>query len=309
VTETPKPNGGPGWDAGVVAEPPLRTSRSNARTAEWSLVLEAAGIPHDRISGADGWELRVAGTDLIRARQTLDAYDQERRQERTPRRVWVDGYGRTWIGLAAASALTLFFGITGPSDGASRWSRLGSSASERILRGEVWRVVTALTLHLDLGHLLGNALGCLVFITLLGNRLGPGLASWVALLAGAFGNLLTAAVAPGHHVSIGASTATFGALGGLVGVRATPPPKAISAYPAWTPLAAAAALFGMLGTGSGADVLAHFFGLLSGAALGAALVLGGAPLRNRTGQRLLAVAAASSIALCWELAFRLGTPL
>jgi membrane associated rhomboid family serine protease len=313
VSETHKTNGGGNGAAGPreaeeIEVPPLRTSRSNARAAEWSLVLEAAGIPHTRSLGPEGWELEVPVQYLARARKTLDAYDQENtRPAPAPAGPWAEPYGRSWIGFAAAIALTLFFGFTGPSDGTSAWSRLGSSAAERVLHGEGWRVVTALTLHADLGHLLGNALACLVFLTLLANRLGPGLAIWLALLAGASGNLLTAAVTRNHHLAIGASTAVFGALGGLVGLRVAPPHR--PAPPAWMVLGAGAALFGMLGTGPGSDVLAHFFGLLSGAALGAAVALGGTPLRSRLWQSLLAVAAPAAVAICWALAFRRGTPL
>jgi rhomboid protease GluP len=310
VTETRKPNGAADPEQGAIVEPPLRASRRRARAAEWSLVLEAAGISHLRTTGADGFELRVAAADLERAQQTLDAYDQETaRPERPAGLPAAEPYGRTWIGIAAAIALTLFFGFTGPSDGANPWSNLGSSAAERIFQGEVWRTVTALTLHVDPAHLLGNVLACLVFITFLGNRLGPGLAIWLTLLAGAFGNLLTAAITRDHHVSIGASTATFGALGGLVGLRATRPVRLLSTLPVWTALAAGAALFGMLGTGSGADVLAHLFGLLCGGLLGAAMALVGAPLRNRSWQRVLAFAATGAIALCWALAFSSGKPV
>jgi membrane associated rhomboid family serine protease len=166
-----------------------------------------------------------------------------------------------------------------------------------------------LTLHADLGHLLGNAVACLVFVTLLSNRLGPGLAIWLALISGALGNLLTAAVTREHHLAIGASTAIFGALGGLVGLRVSPEQRAAASPPLWIVLGAGLALFGMLGTGPGTDVMAHFFGLLCGASLGAALATGAEPLRSRLWQTLLAVAAAAAVALCWALAFHRGHPL
>jgi rhomboid protease GluP len=291
-------------------EPPLRTSRSRVRMADWSLVLDAAAILYHQIHGPHGWELRVRAEDLGRARQTLDAYDRETaRPERPADEPAVEPYGRSWVGIVTALALTLFFVVTGPSNGASRWSRLGSSAAERIFQGEIWRAATALTLHVDPAHLLGNALACIVFITFLGSRVGPGLAIWVGLLAGVFGNLLTAAVTRDHHVSVGASTATFGALGGLVGLRATQLRRAVSRQPAWTVLAAALALLGMLGTSPGADVLAHFFGLLCGTVLGAVVARAGLSIRSQWGQRLLAVAAAGAVALGWTLAFSRGRPI
>jgi membrane associated rhomboid family serine protease len=297
-------------DNGARPEPPLRVSRSRRRMADWSLVLESAGIDHRQLPGTMGWQLHVADEDLPRARQALDAYDQETAQRQLPAEAEeVEPYGRSWIGFVAAGALIGFFLITGPSDGTSSWSRLGSSSAERIFQGEIWRAVTALTLHVDPAHLFGNALACAVFLTFLGNRLGPGLAIWLALLAGTFGNLITAAMTGHHHLAVGASTATFGALGGLVGLRATRLRRTASSQPAWMAVAAGAALFGMLGTGPGADVLAHIFGLVCGGGLGAIMVLAGAPLRNRWGQWLLAITAGAFVAVCWMLALSRGNPV
>jgi membrane associated rhomboid family serine protease len=293
----------------VRAEAPLRRSRSRRRALDWALVLEAAGIPYVRSSGAGGWELRVALEDTERAQQTLDAYDEESVRPAAVESPWAKPYGQSLIGVATALALIAFYAVTGPAEDSGAWFRLGSSAAERIFQGEVWRVVTALTLHADATHLFGNLLACLVFITLLGNRLGPGLALSLTVLAGASGNLLTAAVTRDHHVSLGASTATFAALGALVGLRAAVPFRAISALPLWTALGAGAALLGMLGTGTGADVLAHFFGLVCGGAFAAAFVLSARPLRSRLWQGLLGAAAAVAVVACWSLAFRLGNPI
>ena len=82
-----------------------------------------------------------------------------------------------------------------------------------MLAGEWWRAVTALTLHADLAHVLANAVAIAIFLGAVARRLGPALATWLALAAGVAGNVLTALVAGGGHVSLGASTAVFGALG------------------------------------------------------------------------------------------------
>jgi membrane associated rhomboid family serine protease len=296
-------------DAGEV-ELPLRTSRSRARMSDWSLVLEAAAIPYRWIPGTAGFELWVAPIDRTRAGQTLEAYDRE--NPRAPRVAFlpsVESYGRSSVGIVTALGLMGFFVLTGPSDGASTWSRLGSASAERILHGEAWRAATALTLHADPAHLLGNCLACVVFLTFLGNRLGPALAVWLTLLSGVLGNLVTAAAMGGHHVAIGASTATFGALGALVGLRVVSRREGAARQPMWTVLAAALALLGMLGTSPGADVLAHFFGLACGAVLGSVVGVALPPLRARWLQILLVVSATCAIALSWVLAFRLGQPI
>jgi membrane associated rhomboid family serine protease len=81
--------------------------------------------------------------------------------------------------------------------------------TERVMAGEWWRAVTALTLHADAPHVGGNAVAIGVLMTAVCWHLGPGLGAWLLLLAGAAGNLLTAAVHGGGHSSVGASTAVF----------------------------------------------------------------------------------------------------
>ena len=43
------------------------------------------------------------------------------------------------------------------------WSEVGRVSGEQILHGQWWRVVTALTLHADVMHLVGNVIACLIF--------------------------------------------------------------------------------------------------------------------------------------------------
>jgi rhomboid protease GluP len=90
-----------------------------------------------------------------------------------------------------AALLVGFFAVTGPR-GPNVWFDQGSASARLILSGEVWRTVTALTLHADLAHVLSNALACLVFVTAVAWWLGPGVGTWLVLLAGAGGNALTA---------------------------------------------------------------------------------------------------------------------
>ena len=80
-------------------------------------------------------------------------------------------------------------------------------------------------------HVLGNAVATAVLLPPLGQRLGVGAALCLALLAGALGNLLSAFVHHPSHVAIGASTATFGAMGALSTLRLLPSVTAASAAP------------------------------------------------------------------------------
>src|SRR5437763_159481 len=81
---------------------------------------------------------------------------------------------------------------------------------------EWWRAVTALTLHVDVVHVAGNALAVAVLLPPLVQRFGAGAALWLLLLAGALGNVLAAMTHDPRHLAVGASTAAFGAVGVLV---------------------------------------------------------------------------------------------
>jgi rhomboid protease GluP len=147
-------------------------------------------------------------------------------------------------------------------------------------------------------------------LTALAHRLGPAASAWVTLAAGVLGNALTALAHRSGFISVGASTAVFGALGALAGaqIASHSAPGAGSQRGrarAWVSLAASAALLGLLGTGQRADLLAHLFGMLCGLGLGlfAALALRAPPRRSAL-QPLLAAATVPALAACWWLALR-----
>ena len=88
----------------------------------------------------------------------------------------------------------------------------GQADAERILSGAWWRVITALTLHAHWGHLFGNAVAMLVFGGAVCRWLGGGVGIGLIFATGVLGNLATAIYHGDAHFSVGASTATFGAL-------------------------------------------------------------------------------------------------
>jgi rhomboid protease GluP len=242
----------------------VRVTADRQRADEWAVVLAAAGIPHWQRHRLDGWALVVPADDAATALATLAAYDEENARDEggavAPSRP------PTITGAVVALLLIGFFAITGPRTGRSAWFAHGSADAARMLAGEWWRAVTALTLHADAPHVVGNAVAAALLLTAVCWQLGPGLGLALALLAGAGGNALTALVHGGGHVSVGASTATFGAIGLLAALRALAPRPAERRT--WVIVAASLALLALLGTSPDADLLAHLFGLLSGAALG-----------------------------------------
>jgi rhomboid protease GluP len=140
-------------------------------------------------------------------------------------------------------------------------------------RLEWWRPFTALFLHADLGHLMGNVViggfFCMMVTSIVSAWRG-----WVLiLLSGVAGNVLTTWFhSPDAYFSLGASTATFGALGILVGagLREIWDSHRLSSLKSLIgPFGGGIALLFWFGVSGGdTDVIAHFMGWGSGCVLG-----------------------------------------
>jgi membrane associated rhomboid family serine protease len=278
----------------------LRVHESKGRLDEWALVLDSAGVPYAIEPGTTGFHLLVSDEDYLRAQETLRAFDRENRVEPEPP---VLEYGPSWLGVLVALALLIFFLVTGDRSNA-RWFTHGSAEAEQLLGGQWWRAVTALTLHADLAHVLSNAFGVLILVGALARAVGPGVAGWVLLGAGALGNGLTALVHRTQHDSIGASTAVFAAVGALATLSFFSRKRSRLPWRRpWLALAAALALLGLLGTAKGTDVLAHAFGLGFGALVAVPVAM--LPLlRSRLVQGLLGLLALAALCGAWFLALR-----
>lgn len=279
----------------------VRVTAERHRADEWAMVLAASYIPHRLRHRGDGWALIVDARDVEAARGALDAFDRENVVNTTD--VSVDAVapvrGAAAVGIAVGLLLIGFFAATGTRASRSVWFERGGAAAERIVAGEWWRTVTALTLHADAPHVVGNAAASVLLVGAVSHELGPGVGLWLILLAGAGGNALTAVAYGTHHNSVGASTAMFGAIGILAATRVVASRRRPAARKPWMVVAASLALLALLGTSPDADLLAHLFGLLLGGALGlgAAAALA-RPLRSPT-QWALAVAVLAWIVGAW----------
>jgi membrane associated rhomboid family serine protease len=252
------------WGPGTA----VRVTESRRRADEWAVVLAAAGIPHWLRHRLDGWALLVLPGDAGAALEALDAYDRENASVEPATSDAGLARSAVVVGVVVALILAGVFVGAGPRAARGAWLAAGSADATRMLDGEWWRAVTALTLHADARHLLGNAVTGVLLITAVCRQLGPGLGLWLLLLAGAGGNALTAAVHGGAHVSVGASTALFGALGLLAALRVAPGRVGTRARRSWVVVAASLLLLALLGVGPEADILAHLFGFLAGGGLG-----------------------------------------
>lgn len=276
----------------------LRLVSDFRRAMDLSLVLDEEGIGHElRNAGEERWALIIADDDSARAEAAIAAFEREnpvaRSQREEPPRPPAAAVAS---GLAFFFALLAFHVWTGPQSADSRWFSRGSADAAAILAGEAWRTVTALTLHADAGHAVGNAVLGGLLLALLARALGPGVAAILLLVAGASGTFLAAELVRREFVSVGASTAVFGALGSLAALpqhRRRP----------WVPLGAGLALLAFLGTSKRADFAGHLCGFVAGVLLGAGVSLM-PPLRSRAAQLVLAAIAASAPLAAWILALR-----
>ena len=297
----PPPEGPPQWSA-------VRATANFELADAWALVLESQGISHQLVPSPAGVILWVPDESRSRAERSLAAYDRDRRAEAAEVYRPAPDQGRSAAGLAMVAVLAAFFWVSGGRDDGDpgRWFAHGTAVAEKILRGEPFRVITALTLHADVAHLFGNAVATLIFVTAAGRWLGTGLALLATLASGALGNLVVAISHGSHHSSVGASTATFGALGLLGGLQIM---RWMRHSRGWggrrqimAVIAACMGVFAMLGVGEKSDVRAHLFGLGAGVLLGMALgrwvTL---PLRPRWSHPA-GVLAAALLAGAWALA-------
>ena len=283
----------------------VRVTPSRRRADEWAVVLAAADIPHWLRQRLDGWALLVEPVDADAALDALTAYDRENAPERAVEIPASRPF--TIVGLVVALLLIGFFAVTGSRAERSAWFERGSADAARMVAGEWWRAVTALTLHADGFHVLGNAAGVALLVTAVCEQVGAGVGLALVLLAGAGGNALTAVAHSGAHISVGASTAVFGTIGILAALRIVARRRA-GATRSWVVVAASLALLTFLGTGPEADLLAHLFGLLVGFGLGLAAALA---LRSDPPawiQWLLVAAAGAVLAGAWRAALRVTSP-
>jgi membrane associated rhomboid family serine protease len=271
----------------------------------WSLVLSSQFIPH-RVSASRGErQIWVNATEADEAVSQIRLYEQENAE-------WAPGWlpARTFSSARASFSVLALIGLAhfittfGVGYSRSLWIAVGSADAGLILRGEWWRVVTALTLHSDVVHLLSNVVIGGFFILWLCRELGAGLSWSLVLLSGMAGNAINALVQSPLHNSIGASTAVFGAIGILSGLRMHE--SAAASRSVFVPLVAGIILLALLGSGGErTDVGAHLFGLISGLAIGAGLSawLKSNPIPTRDVQRILGVIAIATPIIAWTWGF------
>jgi membrane associated rhomboid family serine protease len=285
----------------------VEVGRFGARAAaeQRALVLVAAGIECQLIADAGAVRLCVRSVEVWRARHELACYERENAALRLPPSPARAALRRAEGALVYAAVLLFFFAAERRHPLAIDWLSAGAANAGRILDGEWWRTITALALHADLGHLMGNLAFGVVISLLAAEVLGSGLAWLAMLVAGASGNALDAVFHAADHTAIGASTALFGALGILSGhTRSSRIVPWRGGLRRWAPIGAGVMLLTFLGFGGErTDVGAHVAGFAVGIVIGVALAHAGARVpQGAVAQRVYGMLAAGLFALAWLLA-------
>lgn len=285
-----------GWRA-------IRRGPTRRALREASLVLTAVDIEHEVLQDDFDWYLAVPQRRAPEAVAQLERYRLENhRPLSVPELQEVDS---GWVGVIAF-LLVLWMLPTFEGNGFLGWDwrGIGQLDAGAVRAGEWWRAITALTLHADLGHLIGNSVFGAVFGLMVGRYLGSGLGWLLILLGGVGGNLLNAAIRPDALVSIGASTATFAAVAigsGYVWRRGYF--RGGHWKRAYAPIFGGIAMLAFTGIGdANTDVVAHFTGFGTGLLLGIGAARIDLRWLGRIGQQLCGAAAAALILLAWLLA-------
>ncbi len=276
---------------------------------DWALVLAAEGIQSKVVRTESGFSLRVAVCDAAIVDEILESWKSER-AERARRLALptAEGASPFEFGAAYVCALGLLAFHLG-LEHSQRWAEFlnaGKSQAALVLDGQWWRLVTALTLHADLPHVLGNTLFGGFFLAAVAGRLGIGVAVLSFVTTGTLGNLANALYYGSAHSSVGASTGVFGLVGVLAGLAAWQ--RHLTATPgrgAWVAFAAALAIVAMLGSGGPrVDFSAHLFGLAAGGLTGLLLAtpFAGRPRLHALGQSAAGLLAFAVVLVAWRLA-------
>jgi rhomboid protease GluP len=234
-----------------------------------AFVLRAVGIDHLVVRRDNRFSLLVPEDSVERALAHLDSYAEESRPNPPPAEVRL--HPQAWVGsLVYAIVLLGIAYAAGANLWSFDWYETGALRHSAIADGEIARIVTALTLHADIGHILGNLAFGVPYGYFAAQLLGGGRAWASILLAAAIANFIDAALMGPFQSSIGASTAVFAMLG-IVGAYAWQ--RRQGRFNRWAhrtaPLIAAVALLAFTGVGDErTDIVAHLAGFGIGAGMG-----------------------------------------
>ena len=236
----------------------------------YRLVLDASGIPYSVTRNPRGWVIEIPRVHRPAALEAVRLFLRENAEPAPGKKPSAIHRRKTFSAVYVVLCLVVIHGALHPGFEKKVFVEAYGADAAAILHGQLYRCTTALLFHADWAHLASNAAGLLIFGTAVAAVAGGGVGWLLIVLCGAVGNLLTALWYGGGHLSIGASTAVFSAVGLCAaftfnmhlgregGLRR-----------AWLPVAGGLALLGFMGASPDTDLLAHLFGFASGLGFGA----------------------------------------
>jgi membrane associated rhomboid family serine protease len=252
---------------------------SLAEAHEHSLVVLAMKLDCWILEGGGRFAVHADPEQVPAIQREFALYrsEQAARRERIEPPVFPAGVELALAWMAVLVGVFLWQGRVPGLDG--RWC---NSSRALVEGGEWWRPFSSLFLHADAGHLLGNLAIGGAFCVMVAQSVGAWRGWAMILAAGTLGNALNAWLRfPAEFQSLGASTATFGAVGILTGaacLRAWRGRAARELRVVLVPLVTGLVVLGWYGTGGGTeevgriDIAGHVAGWASGWLLGAAAV-------------------------------------
>ncbi len=281
-------------------------TRNREKVKRYSVLLDSLNIHY--MYERDGFHHRiiVSGEDAERVLNEIAAMEREREEKRAAEarivvRKKVD-YSRFFFYFALILPI-LFHAYLNLSFDDLNWLKLGRSSATLITEGEWWRAVTALTLHADIRHLMGNMVLGGIIVAAISSRIGGGVAWASVILSGFLGNLVNAYAYGSAHNAIGASTAVFGAVAILGTIQVYPAFRSKGFRPVAS-FGAALAILAMLGSSEKSDIYAHLFGFVNGIAIGGALgaIFSRYEIPKKSIQFLLGILSLAAVVGCWAVA-------
>lgn len=228
-----------------------------------SLLLLSQGIEHRLIRSQEGpFQIFILPEQALQARQQLELYHKENPpKEDNPPIPLSFSLQPLWILLVPAIITLVDF-----SNGSLHSA--GVSNAEKVVQGQWWRSLTALTLHGDARHLASNLLTGYIVMNMITFRIPLlRMAPFIAL-ASTVANLcvsLTVHNQGNGFTSLGFSTFVFAAIGCLSVIEfRLMPANTHGLLRRFAPLCGAASLAIFLGLGENADILGHAYGYIAG---------------------------------------------
>lgn len=243
--------------------PDVRISEGGFRQIrDESLVLLSQGITHRIDRSEEGpFQIFVEPEKRRMAQFQIRLYHRENppRDENPPLPLKFTLHP-LWVLLIPIVCTLLDF-----SDIAVQMHNSGIADASKILRGEWWRTITAMTLHADSRHLASNLVSGFLALSLLHYRIP--LAKLVPFLAvaSAVANFFVALTVQTSFRSLGFSGFVFATIGCLAVIEFRLMPRETHGLlRRFAPLCGAASLAVFLGLGENADILGHLYGFIAG---------------------------------------------